>query len=160
MAHPLGPRIVICRVEHPVFGRLYALAMLLVIVAGVSLAARINPAGRLHGAHQQLGMPPCGMLLATGYPCPTCGMTTAFAYTLRGQWIMATRAQIAGFVIALAALVCGLAAAVCTVTGKYPAPNWYRISPVVLSTGILGLVVIAWAVKIISGYCDGSLPPR
>lgn len=159
-AHRLGPPIVIQRLDHPIFGRLYALALLLTITAGLTVAAKLNPAGRMMGTHQQLGLPPCGMLFATGYPCPTCGMTTAFSYTLHGQWLLAMHAQLAGFAIALASVACGLAAACCAVTGGYPAPNWYRISPTALSIAIGGLLVIAWAAKIIGGLWDGTLPVR
>ena len=49
----------------------------------LSASLRPNPAG--HGTHRQLGLPPCGMVLALGKPCPTCGMTTAFAYAAHGD---------------------------------------------------------------------------
>lgn len=42
-----------------------------------------DPVG--HGTHTQLGLPPCGFLLATGLPCPGCGLTTAFAHMIRLQ---------------------------------------------------------------------------
>jgi Protein of unknown function (DUF2752) len=42
-----------------------------------------DPVG--HGTHTQLGLPPCGFYVFTGYPCPGCGLTTAFAHMIRGQ---------------------------------------------------------------------------
>lgn len=42
------------------------------------------------GTHGQLGLPPCGFFVFTGYPCPGCGLTTAFAHMVRlelhGAW--------------------------------------------------------------------------
>ena len=60
-----------------------------------------NPLGV--GTHTQLGLSACGFYQWTGYPCITCGMTTAFAHVVRGQFIEAFTVQPAG---ALGALAC------------------------------------------------------
>ncbi len=46
-------------------------------------AILLTPATEGHGTHTQLGLPPCGFLVYTGYPCPGCGLTTSFAYMIR-----------------------------------------------------------------------------
>lgn len=79
------------------------------IVAGTAsailvVAAMIEPDERGYGSHTQLGLPPCGFLMLTGSPCPGCGLTTAFAHAVRGQWSMAAGANPLGF--ALFFLVC------------------------------------------------------
>ena len=51
------------------------------LAVSVWLAPR--PAG--FGTHRALGLPPCGFLAQTGYPCPSCGMTTAFAAMAHGH---------------------------------------------------------------------------
>ncbi|MCA9610613.1 MAG: hypothetical protein KC619_33690, partial [Myxococcales bacterium] len=33
-------------------------------------AAMLTPSPEGHGTHTQLGLPPCGFLVYTGYPCP------------------------------------------------------------------------------------------
>ncbi len=48
-------------------------------------AAILTPAAEGHGTHMQLGLPPCGFLVYTGYPCPGCGLTTSFAHMIRLQ---------------------------------------------------------------------------
>lgn len=54
-------------------------------LAVVITAAMLTPAAAGHGTHTQLGLPPCGFLVFTGYPCPGCGLTTAFAHMVRLQ---------------------------------------------------------------------------
>ncbi|MEM6313246.1 MAG: DUF2752 domain-containing protein, partial [Planctomycetota bacterium] len=60
-----------------------------------------NPAGS--GTHTALGLPECGLLAATGVPCVTCGYTTAFAHTVRGNFLTAFFVQPGGLFTALCA---------------------------------------------------------
>ena len=69
------------------------------------LAALLKPAAAGMGTHQQLGLPPCGWLAATGYPCPTCGMTTAFANAAHASPRASILAQPFGAAFALATAV-------------------------------------------------------
>ena len=48
-------------------------------------AAMLTPSSAGHGTHTQLGLPPCGFLVYTGYPCPGCGLTTSFSNMIRFQ---------------------------------------------------------------------------
>ncbi len=57
------------------------------------------------GTHRQLGLPPCGWLAATGYPCPTCGMTTSFSAAAHAQPGASLHAQPFGALWALATAV-------------------------------------------------------
>jgi hypothetical protein len=57
----------------------------LMSVSGVvlTIARVLSPSPNGLGTHQQLGLPPCFFHQMTGIPCPTCGMTTSFAHTVR-----------------------------------------------------------------------------
>lgn len=54
--------------------------MLAGIAAAVVVTARVLSPDPIHGSSAQLGLPPCGFQQLTGYPCPGCGLTTAFSY--------------------------------------------------------------------------------
>src|SRR5262249_5523286 len=78
---------------------------LLVAAAGwaglLGLARRLEPDPRGFGTHTQLGLRPCAFAVMTGRLCPTCGMTTAFAWFMRGRIDHSWQANPAGCVLAL-----------------------------------------------------------
>lgn len=129
----------------------------------LALAAMLNPDPRGYGTHEQLslgrwGSGPCGMLVMTGLPCPTCGMTTAFAHTVRGQWLRAAYVQPAGFVLALATIATLLACIGVIIRGRWPLVPWWRFGPHWVFWGLLIALVGGWAAKIVIGLADGTLP--
>lgn len=65
-------------------------------------AAWLTPSPHGHGTHTQLGLPPCGFLLFTGYPCPGCGLTTAFSHMIRFEVVGAWMANPFGIALFLA----------------------------------------------------------
>lgn len=73
------------------------------IVMGIAMRLTPDPLG--FGTHQQLGMPPCTFRTVTGLSCPHCGLTTSFAWFVRGQWSQAARANAAGLVLAVSAVL-------------------------------------------------------
>lgn len=86
--------------------RLPWLGVVAASVAVLAVAAEIEPDLRGYGSHTQLGLPPCGFLLLTGAPCPGCGLTTAFAHGIRGQWAMAASANPLGLALFLIVCAC------------------------------------------------------
>jgi hypothetical protein len=91
--------------------RLLALLLALPPLAVLSTAAWLTPNTSGMETHKQLGLPSCGFYHSTGYPCPSCGMTTAFAHAAHGHLWQSFVTQPAGFVLAVACamvvLVCG-----------------------------------------------------
>jgi len=113
------------------------------------LAAWLSPDPSGMGTHQQLGFPPCGLVIASGIPCPTCGMTTAFAWVARGHIGAAFAAQPFGAMLALAtALTAGLALAA-LVTGRAWRVNWYRVSPGWVAATVAVSFAAAWLYKVV-----------
>jgi hypothetical protein len=69
-------------------------SLLLCTALGVLVLARLlTPALSGVGTHEQLGLPPCGILALTGWPCPACGLTTAFAHLAHFQPVAAVTAN-------------------------------------------------------------------
>lgn len=158
--NPLGPVIEVKWLQRPVVGRLYAAGLFLTAAALLGTAAWLAPAKEHMGTHQQLRLLPCGFVTMTGYPCPTCGMTTAFAHAVRGHLIESARSQPAGLLLALVATILGLSAAGAVTTGRYPTINWYRINPTSFVWWVAGTLVAAWGVKTAMGLLDGTLPAK
>jgi hypothetical protein len=52
----------------------------------LAVALWLKPAACGYGTHTQLGLPPCNFLMVTHLPCPSCGLTTSFAYAIRWQF--------------------------------------------------------------------------
>jgi hypothetical protein len=156
----LGPLVVWQQVDTPLGGRLYALAIALMSIAALGVAARMTPSRNHLGTHRQLGLPPCAFVAMTGFPCPTCGMTTAYACTVRGRLIEAVRASVFGSIMAVGTAALAVLGLVCAVTGRYPNINWYRVDAVKVVYFAALLLVVSWAFKIAWGLLDGSLPVR
>lgn len=140
--------------------RVWASVILLGCLALLGTACYLHPDPHGYGTHRQFGGGPCGMLVMTGLPCPTCGMTTAFAHTVRGQWLRAAWVQPAGFVLALGTIVTAVVAMVTIVRGVWPRWGLAWIPPYRLFLGLLVLLIGAWGFKIATGLADGTLPYR
>lgn len=84
-------------------------ARIAMLVAALLCAVPLGVAGRLKphrdglGTHQQLGLPPCTIRVMWGIRCPSCGMTTSWAYFVRGQVWMSLRSNVAGTLLAIIA---------------------------------------------------------
>jgi hypothetical protein len=124
----------------------------------LGIAAWLRPDPRGYGTHEQLKPGPCGMLIVTGYPCPTCGMTTAFACTVRGRWLRALWVQPAGFVLALATAVLAVVSGWTLVAGRWPVVQLRFVTPFRLYWTLLILLLAGWGFKIVTGLLDKTLP--
>lgn len=112
------------------------------LLAGLVVARGLEPASSGFGTHQQLGLPACGWLASTGYPCPTCGFTTAFALAARGHFVLAWQAQPMALVAAVGA-ACGFW------VGLHVAVFGSRAGALcakLLTPGVIWSVALGWAV--------------
>ncbi|MGB2988156.1 MAG: DUF2752 domain-containing protein [Phycisphaerae bacterium] len=156
--HPLGPIVYCVAARKPAAARAIAIVVFAGCVALLSVAAWLTPDTRGLGTHEQFGHPPCTVVLLTGYPCPTCGMTTAFAHAVRGELLSAFHAQPAGFAMALATILAACVSLSVVFTGKVWAVNWYRVSPARVTLAFLLLILGGWFYKLAVGIMSGTLP--
>ena len=158
VTHPLGPLLYRVAIRNPVRGRLLA-ALVFGCAAGVlGVALWLQPDESGLGTHQQLGRPPCTLVLMTGYPCPTCGMTTSVAHAVRGELISSFHAQPAGLVFAAACVLAVALSLGVVATGNVWVVNWYRVSPGRVVLFVVLLFLGGWAYKVVAGLLTGALP--
>jgi hypothetical protein len=70
------------------------------LVGLLGMSRWLEPDPRGYGTHTQLGLGPCAFAELTGRPCPTCGMTTSFAWFMRGRLGKSWQVSPAGCLIA------------------------------------------------------------
>jgi len=85
-----------------------------------------------------------------GRPCPTCGMTTAWAHLMRGNWFDACRANTGGVLLGLLAIV-----AVPWLFASAACGRWFGISPdsrvtIWIFGTVLLVTLIDWAVRLLA----------
>lgn len=156
--HPLGPLVSSRAMTHPVLGRLAVLGVVAGCAAALTAGALLHPDARGYGTHEQVGLGPCGFPVYVGLPCPSCGMSTAFAYTVRGQWLRAAYAQPMGWLVCVATMAAVPVGLWCFWRGRVIEVNWYRVNAAWMVLVILLLFLAAWAFKIVSGLLDGTWP--
>jgi len=133
--------------DGPISQRLIWLGIVAGAIAVLAVALAIEPDVRGYGTHTQLGLPPCGFLLLTGSPCPGCGLTTAFAHGIRGQWSLAASANPLGlalFFVVSACIPLGLAAALRSwsigeVIDRFGLNRW--------ALAVAGCAIVVWVVR-------------
>jgi hypothetical protein len=136
-----GPR---ADATERVLAGLVAIGCLAILIVAAWL--RPDPSGM--GTHRQLGLPDCGWKLATGYPCPTCGMTTAFAHAAGGDLWASAQTQPMGMVLAVLTSagfwvslhVALTGSRVGLLAGRLVRPRWLIVA------GVLGLASWGYAV--------------
>jgi len=143
---------------HPVRGRLLAAAVFTAAVALLAAGFSLHPSASGSGTHQQFGLPPCSLLMLTGYPCPTCGVTTAFAWGIRGEVGQALLAHPAGLALALVVVVSLVASSAALLTGRGWRLSTGRLPAAWLAALALGLVLGGWGFKLLAGLWTGLYP--
>jgi hypothetical protein len=126
------------------------LAMLgLVLTVLLATAIFLHPDGRNYGTHQQLGLPPCSFYCLFGVPCPTCGMTTAWAHLMHGGVLASLRTNAGGTLLALLAIAAAPWSLAAAIRGRYfvwtPDGRWVTWT----LGGIGAIVVLQWGCRLI-----------
>ena len=114
----------------------------------LGVAASLSPSSDGHGTHEQLGLPSCGWVSLFDLPCPTCGMTTAFAHAAEGELGASILAQPMGFVLAILTAAAVVVGAYTMLTGSRFAVRYAMLWRPTTMWYVIGLVLLAWAWKI------------
>ncbi|MBX3396176.1 MAG: DUF2752 domain-containing protein [Phycisphaerae bacterium] len=123
----------------------------------LGIAAYLLPSPAGHGTHEALRLNPCGFIIRTGLPCPTCGMTTAFSHLVRGHIVRSFISQPAGMIFGLLTIGLTIVGTAVAVTGQSYYLDWNGVSPRVL-LGLGLLILFGWGFKLAHGLLTGELP--
>jgi hypothetical protein len=109
-------------------------------------AATLAPDPRGHGTHEQLGLPPCTYYLVFGRPCPSCGMTTAWAWLAHGQPAEAFRVNAGGTLLAIVAALSVPWLLAAAALGRRPrwTPNRTMNTWLGVAIGLITLIQWGW----------------
>jgi len=110
-----------------------------VVMIGLLITARtLEPSPNGFGTHQGLGLPACTFKSVWGVQCPSCGMTTSWAHTTRGNLVGAVKANPGGMLLAISAAIFGPWMVVSGLKGV-----WWLRPPNELFIGLGGVAIIA-----------------
>ena len=123
------------------------------LTALFAVAAILNPyrsdgSARRMETHMQLGLPECTFKQVTGLPCPSCGMTTSFALTIRGDLSDAVRANSVGVMLALTLLAAIPWCIVSVLCGRTLFVQSAERALMVIVIGLLSLMLVRWAIVV------------
>jgi hypothetical protein len=130
--------------------RLIALSVAIGAGALLAVAAFLTPASEGLGTHEQLNMPACGWITIMDLPCPTCGMTTAFAHAADGNLVASFLSQPMGFVLAIATAMALIVSTYVAMTGAGIGIWLRRLWGPWTGWLIAGAVLLSWGFKVVS----------
>ena len=90
------------------FGRRDRIQYLLLSGSAAALlmvARLLRPSPEGFGTHRQLGLPSCAFLSFTGFPCPSCGLTTSVAHAARLHFYESIVTQPFGLLVFISAVL-------------------------------------------------------
>jgi Protein of unknown function (DUF2752) len=134
-----------------------ALAVSLACLAVLITASRLTPDPSGLGTHLQLNLPDCTFLRTTGMPCPSCGMTTSFAWFFHGNFLASFYVQPMGALLAVLSAIAfwtGLYIAL-TAQPVYLLARFVPARFLVISFIALGIIAWAWKIFIYKHGIDG-----
>lgn len=139
---------------HPYFRWMLGL-MGVGLLVPLALACWLTPSVRGQGTHQQLGLPPCTFVALYNMPCPSCGMTTSWAHTVRGELPSAVRANLGGTLLAIAAIVFAPWMIGSAVRGhkltRFPSEGQFISGAAV----VIAVTLVQWMIKIYPSHFGG-----
>lgn len=132
----------------PASRRVIAIVVFAALTMLLGVAAWLEPAAEGIGTHMQLHLPPCGWIAIADLPCPTCGMTTAFAHAANGDLLHSFLAQPLGCILAVSVAMIWLVSIQVMITGSRLGGAVSRLWTRHVAWALAFAVVAAWGFKI------------
>jgi len=117
----------------------------------LSVARTLEPSPLGRGTHTQLRLPSCAFVVLFGRPCPACGMTTAWAYVVRGELAAGFRANASGAISGLLALVIVPWWLGCAAAGRWLLWKPGNIAAVTTTVTLVLVALAQWGWRLLVG---------
>ena len=127
-------------------------------VAALAITTQLQPDPSGVGTHRQLGLPSCGTLASSGYPCATCGMTTSATHLVQGDLLAAMKVHPMGTLLFTAFLVGAVPAGAALFGGVNVWTSLRRHHPTRWALLALALVIGQWLIRLAIGTFSGFYP--
>ncbi len=108
----------------------------------------LTPDPRGFGTHQQLFLPPCPFRWLTHLPCPSCGLTTSFAYFAKGDWIAAWKTHPLGPILFIFLVLFELFVLKSLLQGSSLRENLKKIFTLPLAVYLIIGVIMQWIFRL------------
>jgi len=130
------------------FERWLLVAVCVGIFTLLGLARVLTPNEAGVGTHRALGFPPCGALVAWGIPCPSCGMTTSWAWFTRGEFGRSWSSNPGGLMLAVFVIVMATWMGISGVLNRW----WpVRCEPnfvIAMGAVVVGVTLVQWLCRV------------
>lgn len=136
--------------------RLRGAALVLACSVVLGTAASLTPRAGGYGTHQDLGLPACSFLARTGYPCPSCGLTTSVSAAAHGQLVYSFQTQPFGLILVAAVVMLAAVGGFELLTGRGLIRR-FRPGPLWAVAAFVGML-LGWAWKLGVGVMTGQYP--
>ena len=120
----------------------------IVLVMLLACARWLEPSTTGFGTHRQIGLPPCTTYALFGVKCPSCGMTTAWAFTTRLRFQEALNANMAGTFLCIQAIASVPYLVMMIFTKRDPLGRFFSAATVWGIIGSLVLAVALWGISL------------
>lgn len=107
----------------------------------------IDPDPKGYDTHTQLGLSPCNWPKVYGYPCPTCGATTAATLVVHGRLLAAFETQPFGATFALAGVALGAMAGWCLLRSRSFLDVYMQLPRTAIALCAVLLLFASWGYK-------------
>ncbi len=124
----------------------FCLGFLLFVLLAVAAWLKPNPSGM--GTHTQLGLPGCSLFTMVGIRCPGCGMTTAWAYTMKADFTSAIGANVGGVLLCLLSVAVFPCLLWMAIRGQSINNRWFVQVVIAVLVIAISLSIIEWLIRL------------
>ena len=114
----------------------------------LTIAAWLKPNASGMGTHTQLGLPGCSLYTMVGIRCPGCGMTTSWAYTMKGDFENAIGSNVGGVLLCLLSVCVFPCLLWMAIRGESIGSHWFARVALAVVVMAISISIIEWLIRL------------